>query len=74
MAELERRREIELRGLLLDGGDDRVAVVAGVAAPQARGTVENGAPVGRVVVHVLRARDEAGPLLEGAVGRERQPP
>ena len=31
------------------------------------------APLGGKVMHVLRARDEPRPLLEGAVGRERQP-
>jgi hypothetical protein len=38
--ELKGRREIELLGLALDGGDDRLAVVAGVAAPQAGGASE----------------------------------
>src|SRR5258705_8895624 len=39
MAELEGRRIVELGGLALDRGHDRVAVVAGIAAPQAGGRV-----------------------------------
>ncbi len=50
-----------------------LAVVAGVAAPQRRGAVEDLAPLGRVIVHVLGAGDQARALLEGAVRRERQP-
>ena len=46
MGELEGRREIELGGLALDRLDDRLAVVAGVAAPQRRGRVENRRPSG----------------------------
>ena len=40
VAELEGRREIQLRRLLLDGGDDRLAVMAGIGAPQASRCVE----------------------------------
>src|SRR5215468_4831193 len=43
MAELERRRVIEFRRLRRDRRDDRIAVVAGVAAPQAGGAVEHRA-------------------------------
>ena len=71
MAELEGRREIELGRLLLDRLDDRIAVVAGVGAPQAGGGVEDRAAFRRVVVHVLGARDQPRPRLEGAVGGER---
>ena len=71
MAELEGRREVELGRLLLDRLDDRVAVVAGVGAPQARGAVEDRAALRRVVVHVLGARDQPRPRLEGAIGGER---
>ena len=71
MAELEGRREIERRGLRLDRLHDRVAVVAGVGAPQAGGAVEDRAALRRVVVHVLGARDQPRPRLEGAVGGER---
>ena len=73
MGELERRRVVELRRLALDRRDDRVAVVAGIAAPHAGGGVEHGAAVGGVVVHVLGPGDQPRRLLEGAVGRERHP-
>ena len=71
--ELERRRVIELGGLAGDRGDDLLAAVPGIAAPQARGAVEHGAALDRVVVHALGARDQPRRLLEGAVGRERNP-
>jgi hypothetical protein len=74
MAELEGGREVELGGAGLDRFDDRVPVVAGVAAPQARDAVEHRPALRRVVVHVLGAGDEPRPLLEGAVRREGQPP
>ena len=67
MAELEGRREVELGRLLLDRLDDRIAVVAGVGAPQAGGAVEDRAALRRVVVHVLGAGDQPRPRLEGAV-------
>ena len=73
MGEREARSEIELRRLALDRGHDRGPVVAGVAAPQTRRAIEDLAPLGGEIVHVLGARDEPRPLLEGAIGRERQP-
>src|ERR1700688_2638015 len=73
MSELERRSKVELRRLVLDRGHDRGPVVSGVAAPQTRRPVEDRAPLGRVIVHVPGARDEPRLLLEGAIGRERQP-
>ncbi len=73
MAELEVRGEVEFGRLALDRRDDRGAAVAGVAAPKGRRRVENCAPLRRVVVHVLGARDQARPLLERAIGRERHP-
>ncbi len=73
MGELEGRREIELRRLPLDRRHDRGPVVSGVAAPQTRRGVEDRAPLGREIMHVLGARDEPRLLLEGAIGRERQP-
>ena len=73
MGETEGRGEVELRRLALDRLDDRLAVMAGVAAPQSRGAVENPAPLGRVIMHVLRAGDQPRALLEGAVRGERQP-
>ena len=74
VAELEGGREVELGRLLLDGAHDRLAGVARVGAPQARGAVHHGAALGRVVVHVLGARDHPRALLEGAVRGERHPP
>ena len=71
--ELEGRRVVDLGRLLLDRLDDRIAIVPGIGAPHAGGAVEHGAAVRRVVVHVLGAHDQARRLLEGAVGRERNP-
>ena len=45
-AKLEGRREVELARLPLDRLDDRLAVMAGVAAPQRRRRVEDLAPSG----------------------------
>ena len=73
MGVLEGRREIERRGGVLDRLDDRLAAMAGVDAEQARRGVDDLAAVRREVVHVLGAGEEARPLLEGAVRRERQP-
>ena len=73
MRELERRRIVELGRLVLDRRHDRIAVVAGIAAPHAGRAVDHGLAVDRVVMHVLRARDQPRRLLEGAVGRERHP-
>ena len=46
MAELEGRREIELGRLGLDRLHDRIAVVAGIGAPEAGGGVEDRPAVG----------------------------
>ena len=73
VGKLERRRVIEFGGLALDGGDDRIAVMAGIGAPQPRGAVEHGAALRRVIMHVLGARDQPRRALEGAVRRERNP-
>ena len=73
MGKLERRRVIELLGLALDCFDDGRAVMAGIGAPQPRGAVEHGAALGRVVVHVLGARDHSRRALERPVRRERNP-
>ena len=73
MRELERRRVVELGRLGADRRDDRIAVVSGIGAPQSGGAVEHRAAVGRVVVHVLGARDQPRRGLERAVGREREP-
>jgi hypothetical protein len=47
--------------------------MAGIRAPEAGGTIENGAARKIVIVHVLGAGDHARALLEGAVGREAHP-
>ena len=73
MRELKRRRVVELGRLALDRRHDRIAVMAGVRAPEAGGAVDQLAPVRREVMHVLGAGDQARPRLEGAVGRERHP-
>jgi hypothetical protein len=73
MGELERRRIVELGGLVADRRDDGVAVVAGIGAPHPGGAIEHGAAIRRVVVHVLGARDQPGRGLERPVGRERNP-
>ena len=73
MGELERRRVVELGRLGADRLHDRIAIVAGIGAPQPGGAVEHGAAVGRVVVHVLGARDQPRRGLERAVGGEREP-
>ena len=73
MRELERRRVVEFRRLALDRRDDRIAVMAGIGAPQPGGAVEHGAALGGVVVHVLGARDQSRRALEGPVRRERHP-
>ncbi len=73
MGELERRGVVEFRRLALDRRHDGIAVVAGIAAPHAGGGIDHGAAVVGVIVHVLRPRDQPRRLLEGAVGRERDP-
>ena len=73
MRKLERRGIVELGRLRADRGDDRIAVVSGIGAPQPGGAVEHGAAVGRVIVHVLCAGYEPRGGLERAIGREREP-
>jgi hypothetical protein len=51
---LEARRVIEAKNLLAHGFDDLGVGVAGVAAPQTGGAVENFAAIGCAVVHALR--------------------
>ena len=74
MAELECRRIVELACLFLDRRRDLVAVMARIAAPQARRAVDDLSAFRRVVIHSLGAGDHARPLLERAIGREWQPP
>src|SRR5579863_4517068 len=47
MGKLEGRGVIELGGLALDRGDDRIAIVPGIAAPEPGEAVDYGAAVGR---------------------------
>ena len=73
MRVLEGGREIEFGCLCLDRRDDRLAIMPGIAAPKARRRVEDRAPFRRIIMHVLGARDQPRPLLEGAIGGEWQP-
>src|SRR5262249_5333518 len=73
MGELKGRRVVERGRFRLDRRDDGVAIVPGIGAPHAGGAVEDGAPVGGVVMHVLGARDQPRRGLERAIGRERKP-
>ena len=70
---LERRREIEPAGRLLDGFGDGRAAVAGVHAIEPRRRIQNLAPVRRCQKHARRARKHPRPLLERAVRRKRHP-
>ena len=69
MGKLEGRRIVELGRLRADRRHDRLAIVPGIGAPQPGGAVEHRAAVGRVVVHVLGAGDQARRGLERAVRR-----
>src|SRR5664280_3102668 len=73
MRKLERRRVVELGRLALDRRHDRIAVVAGIGAPQPGGAVDQLAAFGCEIVHVLGADDQARACLERPVGRERHP-
>ena len=59
MADLERRRIIHLRDLLLHGFDDARAGVPGVAAPKTGGPVQHLAAVRGRVVHAFRPDEHA---------------
>src|SRR5664279_3622135 len=73
MRKLERRRVVEFGRLALDRLDDRIAVMAGIGAPQAGRAVDQLATIGCEIVHVLGANDQARTRLERPVGRERHP-
>src|ERR1019366_3181298 len=70
---LERRRVVELGRLALDRRHDRLAVMAGIGAPQPGGAVDQLAAFGCEIVHVLGASDQARARLERPIGRERHP-
>ena len=64
VAKLEGGREIHDRGLLLDRLHNLPPAMPGIAAPQARGTVQNLPPFRRVVMHALSAGEHARAVLE----------
>ena len=65
--------KIQRRGLLLDGLDDRLAIVACVAAPQPASAVDQAVALHGRVVHAVGRSDDAGIILEPAARRERHP-
>jgi len=73
VAGLEGGRVIEPGRLAADGLDDGRPAMAGVAAPEPRHGIEQGAPVRGVIVHALGAIDQPGTPLEGAIGGEGKP-
>ena len=73
MADLERRRIVELARLLADRFDDARPVVAGVAAPHRRDAVQHLAPVRGLEIHAVGAGEEARIGLELPVRGERHP-
>lgn len=73
MSELERWGVVQRRSLLGDCLVDRRAAMSGVRAPHASGTVDDAAPVGREIMHVLGASQHARCALESAIGGERHP-
>ena len=73
MRHLEGRREIKRRDLLLHGFDDAWAGVAGVAAPQPAGAVEDLAAVYGAIEHARGTGHQPWRGFELAIGRERHP-
>ena len=73
MGEVEGGRVVELGGLLGDRRHNRIAVVAGIGAPQAGKPVEHGAAIGREIMHALGAGDEPRRAFEGTIGGEGDP-
>ena len=73
MAHLEGGGVIELGYLLLHRLGDARAVVAGVAAPQARCAIQHLSPVGGGVIHAVGRNEHPRRLLELPVRRERHP-
>ena len=73
MSHLERRRVVELSDLVLDGLDYFLPAMPGIAAPEARCSIQNLTSVGRRVMHVFGADKQAGILLELPVCRKRHP-
>jgi hypothetical protein len=73
MCKMKCGRVIEFGRLARNRRDDRVAVVAGIGAPQPRQTVEHRAPIRGEIMHVLGAGDQPRGALERPVGRKWQP-
>ena len=73
MSQIEICGVVEFGGGALDGFDDALTAVAGGAAPEAGGAIEDRAAVGRVIVHPLGAHDHARVGFECPVRRERHP-
>ena len=73
VAELEGRREIHHRRLLLDGLGDLAPAMAGIAAPQPGGAVDHLLPVRGEIGHALGPGQQAGVGLEVAVVRVGHP-
>ena len=73
MAHLERRRIVQLTRLLADRLDDLGAVVARVAAPQPRHTVQHLTPIGSAVMHSVGRNQHTRRLFELAVRGEGHP-
>ena len=64
MAQLEGGREIHDRGLLLDRLHNLPPAMPSIAAPKARGAVQNLPPFRGVVMHALSTREHARAVLE----------
>jgi hypothetical protein len=64
VAKLEGWRKIKPTGLIADGFDNRLAGMAGVDTPVPGSAIENSAPVQRLAIYALRARQQARIGLE----------
>ncbi len=73
MAHLKRRRIVQFGGLAPNGFDDLRTTVAGVHAPESRGSIEDLTAVVRGVVHSLGLDQHARGLLELAIRGEGHP-
>ena len=73
MANLEGRRVIQGGDLLLDGFDNRLAIVTGIHTPQTGTAVHDVAAGIVLVVHAISAHQHARCALEMAVSRKRHP-
>jgi len=62
-----------LAGLFADRGDDRLAAMAGIDAPQPGGAIEHLAAIGGGIIHALRRGEQPRVGLEIAIVGERHP-